>query len=52
MVAISRKLLAADIHETNVMDSMAIAGLIIAFATGYFLINKVSRQNMKQKDKQ
>lgn len=44
MIAISRKLLESGNHG-DFKDSLATAGLILAFSVGYFLIRRVSKKD-------
>lgn len=48
LIAVSRKILLMDTHESNPAAELAVAALILAFSTGYFLVTRYGREKSEE----
>lgn len=51
LIAVSRKILLLDTHESDPTAEFALAALIIAFSLGYYLVNKQHPPTKSQEEK-
>jgi len=51
LIAVSRKILLLDTHESDPTAELALAALIIAFSLGYYLVNKQHPPTKSQEEK-
>ena len=47
MIAIARKVIILDMHETTGLSLVGLAAIILALATGYFLVRKADKADVQ-----
>ncbi len=45
IIAISRKILTLDLHHSDPLSELAIAGLVLSLSAGYYLVNRTGGVN-------